>query len=217
MKQIDFIAELEFLTTEKSGRKSPAHSGYRPHIEFENYPEYLTTGQQTYIGKEIAELGEKATAEIAILGTEYFAKRLYENMVFKFYEGQNIIGFGKIIELINAVLKCETEIEQKNINLNLYPTDIKNRIKIDFGKNSGDAIRQIQELIISDKCFQSHRLVRALIFTGNKDIIHLKKMIKLARTDWRDLLMWAEYEHPETRIRDFNKEFGNETLRKASR
>ena len=42
-------------------------------------------------------------------------------------------------------------------------------------------------------------------------------MIKLARTDWRDLLMCAEYEHPETRIRDFNKEFGNETLRKASR
>jgi len=40
----DFIAELKFQTTEKGGRKSHVQSGYRPHIEFENYPEYLTSG-----------------------------------------------------------------------------------------------------------------------------------------------------------------------------
>ena len=60
---------------------------------------------------------------------------------------------------------------------------------------------------------QKHqRIVRALIFTGNKDINHLKKMIELTRTDWRDLLMNAEYEYPEKRVRDFNNEFGNEKI-----
>ena len=216
MKQVDFIAELEFLTTEKSGRKSPANSGYRPHIEFENYPEYLTSGQQTYIGQEIAELGTKVKAEITILGTEYFAKRLYESMEFKFSEGSHIIGYGKIIELINSDLKCETEIEQKTINLNLYPTDIKKRLESDYGKNSGEAKRSIQELIISNKEFRNERIVRALIFAGNKDIVHLKKMIELTRIDWRDLLMNAEYEYPEKRVRNFNNKFGKEKI-KASR
>ena len=216
MNQTDFIAELEFLTTKQGGRINPAHSGYRPHIEFENYPEYLTSGQQTYIGQEIAELGTKVKAKIAILGTEYFTNRLYENMKFKFCEGNRIIGFGKIIEIINVDLKCESEIEQKTINLNLYPTDIINRLECDYGKNFLEAKRRIQELIISNKEFRSERIVRALIYAGNKDIVHLKKMIELTRIDWRDLLMNAEYEYPNKRVRNFDNEFGNEKI-KASR
>jgi hypothetical protein len=213
VKQIDFISELEFLSTEQGGRKGYASSGYRPHIEFDNYPEYLTSGNQTYIGKEKVESGEKVKAEIAILGTEYFTKRLYENMEFKFCEGSRTIGFGKIIEIINTDLQCESDIDQKTINLNLYPTDIKNRLESDYGKNSGEAKRSIQELIISNKDFRSQRIIRALIFAGNKDIVHLKKMIELTRTDWRDLLMNAEYEYPEKRVRDFNNEFGKEKIK----
>ena len=212
LKQIDFIAELEFLTPERGGRKTPAHSNYRPHIEFDNYPEYLTFGNQTYIGKDIVQPGEKIKAEIAILGTEYFDKRLYENMEFKFCEGPNTIGFGKIIELINPDLKCETEIDQQKINLNLYPTDIIKRLESDYGKNSDEAKRKIQALIKSNKEFRSHRIVRALIFAGNKNINHLEKMIELTRTDWRDLLMNVEYEYPEKRVRDFNNEFGSEKI-----
>ena len=216
MKQVDFIAELEFSSTEQGGRKGYASSGYRPHIEFKNYPEYLTSGNLTYIGKEKVEPGEKIKAEIAILGTEYFAKRLYGNMEFKFCEGSRTIGFGKIIDIINTDLKCESHIDQKTINLNLYPADIKNRLESDYGKNSREAKREIQELIISNKEFRSHRIVRALIFSGDKDIIHLKKMIELTRTDWRDLLMNAEYEKNDKRVRDFNNEFGKENI-KASR
>jgi len=216
MNGTDFTAELEFLTTEQSGRKGYAKSGYRPHIEFENYSEYLTSGQQTYIGKDIVEPGEKIKAEIAILSTEYFTKRLYENMQFKFCEGSRTIGFGKIIEIINPDLKCEANSDQEKINLNLYPTDILKRLESDYGKNSGEAKRTIQEFIISNSEFRSHRIVRALIHTGNKDIVHLKKMIELTRTDWRDLLMNAEYEYPDKRIRDFNNEFGKENI-KASR
>ena len=212
MKQLDFIAELEFLTSEQGGRKTPAHSNYRPHIEFDNYPEYLTSGNQTYIDKEIVEPEEKVKAEIAILGTEYFSKRLYENLEFKFCEGSRIIGYGKIIKIINPDLKLESDSDQKTLNLNLYPADIIKKLESDYGKNSGEAKRKIQELIKSNKEFRSHRIVRALIFAGNKDINHLEKMIELTRTDWRDLIMNAEYEYPEKRVRDFNNEFGNEKI-----
>ena len=212
MKQLDFIAELEFLTSKQGGRKTPVRSNYRPHIEFDNYPEYLTSGNQTYIGKELVEPGEKVKAEIAILGTEYFSKRLYENLGFKFYEGSRNIGYGKIIEIINPDLKLESDADQNTLNLNLYPADILKRLENDYGKNSGEAKRKIQELIKSSKEFRSYRIVRALIFTGNKDINHLEKMIELTRTDWRDLLMSAEYKYPEKRVRDFDREFGNEKI-----
>jgi len=216
MKQTDFIAELEFFTTEKSGRKSPAHSGYRPHIEFEHYPEYLTSGQQTYIEQEVVELGTKVKAEIAILGTEYFSKRLYVNMKFKFCEGSHIIGTGKIIDITNTDLISEPNIEQKSINLNLYPTDIRTRLESDFGKNYNQVFWRIQELIISNTCFQINRIIRAIIHLLNRDLEQLERIIGQAKTDWRDILFWAEYDENENRIRDFNNEFGKENI-KASR
>ena len=215
MKNIDFIAELNFLTTEQGGRKTPASSGYRPHIEFDNYPEYLTSGIQTYIGKKTVIPGESVKAEIAILGTEFFAKRLYENMDFKFCEGSRTVGHGAITEIINLDLKSEPNISQESINLNLFPLDIKNRMQSDFGKNNHKAIIRIQELIISNESFRNHRIIRAIIHLANKDSDHLKKVIGQAKTDCRDILLWAEYKDENgktTQIRDFNKEFGNETL-----
>ena len=208
----DFIAELKFLTSEQGGRKGNVKSGYRPHIEFDNYPENLTSGRQSYIGKEFVEPGEKALAEIAFLATKYFTKRLYENMTFKFCEGPNIIGYGKITEILNLELRTDKNILLESINLNLYPSDIKNQIKIDFGDDYNQAIVKLQELIISDKTFQSDRIIRAIIYLGNKDIKHLIKIIDEVKIDWRDILMYAEYDDKGNRIRNFNNEFGQENI-----
>ncbi|ADV48030.1 protein chain elongation factor EF-Tu [Cellulophaga algicola DSM 14237] len=213
MNKSDFIAELKFQTTEKSGRKNYAKSGYRPHIEFENYPEYWTSGQQTYIGTDFVLPGETVNAEIGILSTEYFAKRLYENMEFKFCESNRTIGFGKIIRIINTDLKCEPDIDQKTINLNLYPTDIIDKIKLDYRQSWNKAFSEIQELIISNESFRNKRIIRAIIHLGNKDLAHLEKIIEQTKIDWRDILLWAEYDKKEKRIRDFNNEFGKEEIK----
>ncbi|WP_430409564.1 elongation factor Tu [Kordia sp.] len=213
MNQTDFIAELTFLPTEKSGRNNLVHTGYCLHIEFENYSEYLTSGHQTYIGQEFVELGTTVHAKIAILDTVYFANRLYEDMKFKFFEGRHMIGYGKITEIVNPDVRREPTSDQQKINLNLYPIDIIKRLQKDYASNLGEAMRSIQELLISHKDFQSHRIVRALVFTGNKDIVQLKKMIALARIDWRDLLLCAEYETADTRVRNFTKEFGKEEIK----
>lgn len=212
LKGTDFIAELQFLTTEQGGRKTYAASGYRPHIEFSDYPEYLTSGQQTYIGQETAEPGAQVLAEIAILSKDYFAKRLYNHMEFKFCEGARTIGYGKIMEIHNNDLRSDPNVPRTSINLNLYPVDIVNRLRSDFGENWNIACREIQELLISDSTFRNNRIVRAIMHLTNKDLNRLRKTIELTKNDYRDLLMNAEYDENGQRVRDFNKEFGDEMI-----
>jgi len=206
MKGLDFIAQLEFLTTAQGGRKNAVVSGYRPHIEFENYPEYITSGQQTYIEQETVNPGDKIKAEIVILSQQYFAKRLYENMTFKFSEGRHTMGYGKIIEVVNTNLKSDSTITQEAINLNLYPEDITNRIKLDFAERWNVAFSRIQELIISDETFRNNKIVRAIIYLANKDVTRLEEIIELAKIDYGDILMNAEYDKKK-RVRDFENEF----------
>jgi len=214
MNGTDFIAELDFLTTEKGGRKEYAKSGYRPHIEFENYPEFLTSGQQTYIGQEIAKPGDKLKAEIAILSTEYFEKRLNENMEFKFCEGSKTIGYGRILEIVNPNLKSDPNIKQELINLNLYPKDIIEKIKIIYGhfKTDSQIISELQKLIMSEVTLRSPRIIRSIIHLFTIGKMEREKVFEMAKTDWRDILMNAEYNKKEKRIRDFNNEFGNEKI-----
>jgi len=52
---------------------------------------------------------------------------------------------------------------------------------------------------------------------SNKDVEYLEEIIRQAKTDWRDILMCAEYKYlgekqNPLRIRDFNNEFGNEDI-----
>ena len=102
----DFIALLKYKKTEEGGRKSYALSGYRPTIKFP-FSEMQTSGIQTFIDKEKVFPGEMVKAEIKILSDEYFKYQLCENLEFDFREGQNIIGTGKIISILNPKLKSK--------------------------------------------------------------------------------------------------------------
>lgn len=100
----DFIAILNYKTPEQGGRKTPAHSGYRPQVKFD-FEEMQTSGQQTFIDKEIVNPGETIKARIKILSVDYFSNCLSEGMSFEFREGNIIIGTGEIIEILNDKLK----------------------------------------------------------------------------------------------------------------
>ena len=101
--KVDFIAELKYLTTEQGGRKTPAYSGYRPQVKFD-FTEMQTSGQQTFIDKEIVYPGETVNAKIKIVSPDYFAGNLKEGMKFEFREGATIIGKGQIKNIINSKL-----------------------------------------------------------------------------------------------------------------
>jgi len=100
----DFIAILNYHTSENGGRKTPAFSGYRPQVKFDFDPSQ-TSGHQTFIDKTVVYPGETVTAAIRIIGVEYFAGRLDEDMLFDFREGSRIIGIGRIIQIINHALR----------------------------------------------------------------------------------------------------------------
>ncbi|MFD0765637.1 hypothetical protein ACFQZI_12305 [Mucilaginibacter lutimaris] len=102
-KQPDFIAEVKYLTTEEGGRKTPAFSGYRPHLKFP-MKDYLTSGQQKFLDAEIVYPGGRVKAEIAMIATDIFAGLLEPGMHFEFGEGPHIIGTGIILEIINPIL-----------------------------------------------------------------------------------------------------------------
>jgi hypothetical protein len=102
--KVDFIAELEYFATAQGGRKTPVNSGYRPQVKF-NFTEMQTSGQQTFIDKEIVYPGDKVEAKIKLLSPDYFAESLTEEMKFEFWEGSTIIGTGKIKYIVNDKLE----------------------------------------------------------------------------------------------------------------
>lgn len=100
----DFIAILTYKTTEQGGRKTPAKTGFRPKVKFD-FDEMQTTGQQTYIDRELVFPGDTVEAEINILSVDHFANKLTEKMEFEFIEGASVIGTGIIKHIINDKLK----------------------------------------------------------------------------------------------------------------
>jgi len=100
MQNIDFIADLKYLTTEEGGRQTPAFSGYRPQVKF-GFDEMQTSGQQTFLNKDTVYPGDTVEAAIKIISVEHFANTLTEGMTFEFKEGSRVIGTGKIIDILN--------------------------------------------------------------------------------------------------------------------
>ena len=216
MTDSDFIANLKYLSTAEGGRTGYAASGYRPHIEFDNYPEYLTSGSQKFLYKEVVKPGESVVAEIKILGVEYFKKRLFKGKNFKFREGHRIIGSGEITRITNSDLQMEEGQIENIFNFNLFPNDIRARIREDFGSQEYKAIRILQPFLINYSESRSPRMVRSIIFLSNGKIEELRRQIEITKNDWRDTLSAAEYVGNDlensVRIRNFNKEFGSENI-----
>lgn len=95
----DFIATLTYKTTEQGGRKTAAKTGYRPQVKFD-FDEMQTSGQQTFIDRELVFPGGTVEAEIKILSVDHFVNRLKEKMQFEFREGATVIGTGIIKHIL---------------------------------------------------------------------------------------------------------------------
>jgi len=103
-RSADFIAELEYLTTEEGGRVTPVHSGCRPQLKFA-FAEMQTSGRQIFVGRDLVYPGEKVLAEITIIAVPFFAGKLYSGLQFEFREGARIIGSGIITDILNKDLE----------------------------------------------------------------------------------------------------------------
>ena len=102
-EDFDFVASLNFKTFDEGGRSSPAKSGYRPQLSFD-FEVITTSGKLNFIDEEWGCPGETVQAEITMLSPQFFEKKLYKGLKFKFIEGSKTIGTGKILKITNKNL-----------------------------------------------------------------------------------------------------------------
>ena len=65
------------------------------------------------------------------------------------------------------------------------------------------ARRLLDEVLAATQANEGARVVRCVVWLG-RDFAELERYAAAARTDYRDVIWWAEYEGGETRLRDFS-------------
>ena len=84
------------------------------------------------------------------------------------------------------------------------PEDIARRLEVEF---SGTELTEAVDVVST---IEGDRLRRAVVFLGRGELSVLREMAKAAGRDSRDVLWWAEYDHPaepERRIRSMSEPF----------
>jgi hypothetical protein len=91
----------------------------------------------------------------------------------------------------------------------VFKQDIIKKIQQDFG-SPDDAelvLSTLSDFVDRNPDLKSDRILRCILFVAEGNLDALGKAIDLARVDYRDLIMGAEYSEKDERIRDMNKPF----------
>lgn len=64
------------------------------------------------------------------------------------------------------------------------------------------ALSVLADFIEENRELSSDRILRCIVFVANGDLDTLDKAMELAKTDYRDLIVWAEYDENFEQIRD---------------
>ena len=97
----------------------------------------------------------------------------------------------------------------------LLTPDILQKLQQDFGDDYKKAVQLVEDYAKREPEI-SVRIHRGIVYVSKGSLGKLKQAIDLALTDWRDLIMWAEYEGSSLddalRVRDFTKTFAENGL-----
>ena len=87
--------------------------------------------------------------------------------------------------------------------------DIWGKVNKDFEtpEEAALALSVLADFVAQNQEFSSDRILRCIVFVANGDLNRLEKAIDLAREDYRDLIVWAEYDEKNQRVRDFSNPF----------
>ena len=98
-----------------------------------------------------------------------------------------------------------------NISNMKFKDDIRRKIMIDFGENSNQATKILDETIAKIVSLEIDRVVRSIIFLAKGDLNELNKYVETAIFDLKNIMFWAEYDGVTKgifkRLRDFSKPF----------
>ena len=88
------------------------------------------------------------------------------------------------------------------------PSDIIAKIQHDFDKGEVvPVIELISEFSAEDRETFNDRVLRCVIYLSKGSFSELARNLAHARTDWRDVIYWAEYDANDARIRDHSVPF----------
>jgi len=87
--------------------------------------------------------------------------------------------------------------------------DILGKVNKDFEtpEEAALALSVLADFLVQNQELSSDRLVRCIVFVANGDLNRLEQAIDLAKKDYRDLIVWAEYDDKDERVRDLTNPF----------
>jgi translation elongation factor EF-Tu-like GTPase len=100
----DLEAEIRFLTPEEGGRKTPAYSGYRPQLYYDDHD---WDAHQEYPDVECVHPGDTARTLLWFLSPDAHVKRAHVGKEFEVREGARVIGRGRITKILNLAESAE--------------------------------------------------------------------------------------------------------------
>src|SRR5690349_9010863 len=103
-QEIDFVAEVTALPTDRGGRYTPFGSNYRLTLDL-GIEGMVNDGVFWLRGAESVSPGESATVEVQLLVPSFQTGRLFPGMTFTMLEGGKLTGHGRILEVTNKELK----------------------------------------------------------------------------------------------------------------
>ena len=91
----------------------------------------------------------------------------------------------------------------------MLPQDVVTKVQHDFSKDDAGAIVQLlTELQAEDPRVFSDRILRCIVFSAQGRFDWFASQVELARLDWRDVIMNAEYDRDwKNHIRHFELPF----------
>jgi hypothetical protein len=85
--------------------------------------------------------------------------------------------------------------------------DIEIRVAADFTPEQRNETLSILELLDEELGGGNYRVLRCVLFLARGDLARLVHFADRARSDWRDVIYWAEYDDQDRQVRDFNQPF----------
>jgi len=87
--------------------------------------------------------------------------------------------------------------------------DIWGKVNKDFDtpEEAALALSVLADFVDQNQELSSDRIVRCIVFVADGDLTRLEKAIDLAKEDYRDLIVWAEYNEKNERVRDLTNPF----------
>lgn len=98
ISNLEFLAELDFLTTEQGGRRSPVFSGYRGQF---HYNDWDCLASYDFQNKDQVNPGDKVVAKVDLAFREIHEKNINKGFKFKIREGARVVAERIVKEVLN--------------------------------------------------------------------------------------------------------------------